>query len=306
MMGLPNGCCPDDRQDAEGGSRGCGPGGSAVTDHKRRAAEIVKGALVTLALLGVLGVAALFMGSRGAGVARVENRHVQRATELYVDARSQLHAVVQEAEDNGEFVPFLDLTEIRLGRDPMVVCDSIESALAESLVQVRLAFQKEEPREEAPRLVVVKPAADAGLTEAQLGTVQSMLAKRGLTFELVLDDDDARLPDTYYQMDLEWEGTAEQGVLTGSCRGYSPNDEVWTFGFGDIPYGLPPQVTTSDTWQTIFGQVAGAGVLGALILLAYLFVDAGAHGRYTWPLRIGTAAAFVAVCILLWQIGLSG
>ncbi len=195
MMGLPNGCCPDDRQDAEGGSRGRGRGGCAVTDHKGKAVEIVKGALVTLVLLALLGVAGLFLGAPGDGVARVENRHVRRATELYVDARSQSHAVVQETEDSGEFVPFFDLTEIRLGQAPMPVCESIES---------------------------------------------------------------------------------------------------------------PPQVTPSGTWQTIFGQVAGAGVLGALILLAYLFVDAGAHGRYTWPLRIGTAAAFVAVCILLWQIGLSG
>jgi hypothetical protein len=40
-----------------------------------------------------------------------------------------------------------------------------------------------------------------------------------------------------------------------------------------------------------------------LLILAYLFLDAGRRQRYIWPRRIALAAAFAGVCVLLWRIG---
>jgi len=51
----------------------------------------------------------------------------------------------------------------------------------------------------------------------------------------------------------------------------------------------------------ILGQITVAALLAVLIVLAYLFVDAGKHDRYTWPRRIAWAVAFTAVCLLLSQ-----
>ncbi len=56
----------------------------------------------------------------------------------------------------------------------------------------------------------------------------------------------------------------------------------------------------ADVWvnrATMFGALA------VMVLLAYVFVDAGRRGRYTWPLRIGSAAAFALLCVLLWRVG---
>jgi hypothetical protein len=41
--------------------------------------------------------------------------------------------------------------------------------------------------------------------------------------------------------------------------------------------------------------------LVVLIVLAYLFVDAGRRPRYTWLWRVGIAVLFLAVCGLLAQ-----
>jgi hypothetical protein len=46
-----------------------------------------------------------------------------------------------------------------------------------------------------------------------------------------------------------------------------------------------------------------AGFFSVLLVLGYLFLDAGKHQRYIWPRRIVVAAAFTAVCVLLWRIG---
>ncbi|HUU82713.1 MAG TPA: hypothetical protein VM243_04335 [Phycisphaerae bacterium] len=39
--------------------------------------------------------------------------------------------------------------------------------------------------------------------------------------------------------------------------------------------------------------------LAAMIYLAYLFVDSGTRGHFTWPLRIFSVLAFVAICVFL-------
>ncbi|MFQ5424172.1 MAG: hypothetical protein ACE5F9_09350 [Phycisphaerae bacterium] len=51
------------------------------------------------------------------------------------------------------------------------------------------------------------------------------------------------------------------------------------------------------------GQLIAAATMGGLLVLAYVFLDAGARRRYTWPLRAGTAVVFLAICALLWRFG---
>jgi len=46
------------------------------------------------------------------------------------------------------------------------------------------------------------------------------------------------------------------------------------------------------------------GVFSLLLLLAYLFLDASRRQRYIWPRRLVIAAAFVAVCVSFWRMGL--
>lgn len=59
-------------------------------------------------------------------------------------------------------------------------------------------------------------------------------------------------------------------------------------------------VAQQPTW--IKTAIAG-GALTFLLVLAYLFLDAGQRGRYAWPLRLGTAIVFAGLCVLLWKIG---
>lgn len=50
-------------------------------------------------------------------------------------------------------------------------------------------------------------------------------------------------------------------------------------------------------------HVVRVGAFCVLLLLAYLFLDAGRRRRYIWPRRVAVAAAFAAVCVFLWRIG---
>lgn len=45
--------------------------------------------------------------------------------------------------------------------------------------------------------------------------------------------------------------------------------------------------------------IVSAIALAAMIYLAYLFLDAGTRGQFTWPLRIFSVVAFVGICIFL-------
>ncbi|MFQ5490069.1 MAG: hypothetical protein ACE5GE_05040, partial [Phycisphaerae bacterium] len=53
---------------------------------------------------------------------------------------------------------------------------------------------------------------------------------------------------------------------------------------GDIP----------GAWTAV-----SALALGVMVYLAYLFVDAGTRGQFTWRLRFFSVAAFVGICALL-------
>lgn len=47
----------------------------------------------------------------------------------------------------------------------------------------------------------------------------------------------------------------------------------------------------------------GGGTTIGLMLLTALFLDATRFGRYTLPVRVGSAATFVGLCFLLWKLG---
>lgn len=61
------------------------------------------------------------------------------------------------------------------------------------------------------------------------------------------------------------------------------------------------EVSFSTSWSN---QLLTGGALALLVALAYLFLDAGTRGRYTWPLRIGAVAMFSGLCFALWKFGL--
>ena len=60
---------------------------------------------------------------------------------------------------------------------------------------------------------------------------------------------------------------------------------------------------TSGGRRAVLSQIARAGAMAILVILAYLFIDAPRRRRYTWLVRITAAAAFAAVCVLLSQAG---
>ena len=55
--------------------------------------------------------------------------------------------------------------------------------------------------------------------------------------------------------------------------------------------------------RAVLSQIARAGAMALLVILAYLFIDAPRRRRYTWFVRITAAAAFAAVCVLLSRAG---
>lgn len=56
--------------------------------------------------------------------------------------------------------------------------------------------------------------------------------------------------------------------------------------------------------ESALGYAGRIGVFSLLLLLAYLFLDAGRRQRYIWPRRLVIAAAFAAVCMSFWRMGL--
>ncbi len=101
---------------------------------------------------------------------------------------------------------------------------------------------------------------------------------------------------------------------TGSFSPSAPNSQFAPV----IPTTLPPvgvvsevdsaSSCDSETIPCLFSSSFGGylfrgGAFGVLLVLAYLFLDAGRRGRYTWPMRFGTAVLFTALCMLLWNSG---
>lgn len=183
--------------------------------------------------------------------------------------------------------------------------DTVEAAVAEAIARLHHTFALKEPFESPPGLIVIEDTARTWLTEEQFASVKAALVRRGFKNRLVFDAEGAEKPDTYYEIKLEMDGTPERGALSARCAGYFPDDKCRTLVARDIRYGSPRQrAYFSSTTRGIIRQISGAGFLVLFIAAAYLFVDAGAHGPYTWPLRLTAAAGFAAVCLFLWYNGL--
>lgn len=60
------------------------------------------------------------------------------------------------------------------------------------------------------------------------------------------------------------------------------------------------EVEGRGTWMS---RIVTGGAVAVLITLAYLFLDSGTRGRYTWPLRFGSIVVFAGFCVLLWRLG---
>ena len=89
-----------------------------------------------------------------------------------------------------------------------------------------------------------------------------------------------------------------EGSVTADAVSLAPQSE--TGESSSMPEAIRQQRSGLHSWSK--GAVA-AGALAFLLVLAYLFLDAGRRGRYTWPLRLGTAIVFASLCVLLWKIG---
>ena len=74
----------------------------------------------------------------------------------------------------------------------------------------------------------------------------------------------------------------------------------------EAPAPTPPESNRQDSEAegrgTWLSRIANSGAVAVLITLAYLFLDAGTRGRYTWPLRFGSIAVFAGFCVLLWRL----
>ena len=64
---------------------------------------------------------------------------------------------------------------------------------------------------------------------------------------------------------------------------------------GSSSSALPRSPVRSDVVRTVLAVAA----LLVMVVLAYLFLDAGTKGYYTWPLRIGAAMAFAVLCVIV-------
>lgn len=53
--------------------------------------------------------------------------------------------------------------------------------------------------------------------------------------------------------------------------------------------------------RRVIGHAAQFFCFSLLLVLAYLFVDAGRRRRYTWLRRFAIAGAFIVACVLIWR-----
>ena len=82
---------------------------------------------------------------------------------------------------------------------------------------------------------------------------------------------------------------ADQAADDHAGRDESDTEDRWSVRGAVVEY----------SWRTFLS----AAVLAGLLAIAYLFLDANTRGHYTWPLRVGSAIAFAAICVFLWRAG---
>ncbi len=89
-----------------------------------------------------------------------------------------------------------------------------------------------------------------------------------------------------------------EGSVTADALSLAPQGDPGESS--SMPEAIRQRWSGLHSWSK--GAIA-AGALAFLLVLTYLFLDAGRRGRYTWPLRLGTAIVFAGLCVLLWKIG---
>ncbi|MCH7813261.1 MAG: hypothetical protein IID40_04490 [Planctomycetes bacterium] len=109
---------------------------------------------------------------------------------------------------------------------------------------------------------------------------------------------------------LEWEGPVTitvpvQGPIAVESQVTAPPTPLaetapWPPG---RPRTMPHDRTRVQVERPGIRTVLAAVVLAVMIFLAYLFLDSGTRGQFTWPLRIFSALAFVGICVALALFG---
>ncbi|MCP4247722.1 MAG: hypothetical protein GY778_11795 [bacterium] len=113
---------------------------------------------------------------------------------------------------------------------------------------------------------------------------------------------------------LEWEGRTtieapdrlpvEVPIVVESQVGMPPRPLAETAPWPPIQAKtMPHDRTRLQVERPGIRAVLAAVVLAAMIFLAYLFLDSGTRGQFTWPLRIFSALAFVGICVALVLFG---
>jgi hypothetical protein len=180
----------------------------------------------------------------------------------------------------------------------------VEDAITEAIAKLRRDFTRQEPNEPAPTLIVLNQGPDEWVCEDRLARVSKALAERGLPGSIVFESEASSLPDARYEVTLEFSGCEEEGVLSAECVGVFPDEKSRTIRTPAIRYEACSSSVSCVSRHPVVARIVGGGVLALLVVLAYVFVDAGTGHRYTWAMRIGAAAAFTAVCVVVSRVGL--
>ncbi|MBN1488757.1 MAG: hypothetical protein JXA69_02475 [Phycisphaerae bacterium] len=132
-------------------------------------------------------------------------------------------------------------------------------------------------------------ARDAALADAQRQI--GALASAGNRDPVAMSVGDPDVIDECVQEVAEQDGTQYMAaVLVRAVTQGSPAD-------ADVSSRavLPKGYVRSDVARIVLTVAA----LFAMVALAYLFLDAGTKGYYTWPLRVGAALAFAVLCVIV-------
>ena len=130
------------------------------------------------------------------------------------------------------------------------------------------------------RMTVAPPSQSVGATASAEGTDQTIVAEAYSVAAAQAEAESA---------DCDDESTGQM-IQSYNTEAPSPAaDRRWPVG----------RAVEQTSWRTPLS----AALLAGLLVIAYLFLDANTRGHYTWPLRVGSAIAFAAICVFLWRAG---
>ncbi|MCZ6815176.1 MAG: hypothetical protein O7F76_00595 [Planctomycetota bacterium] len=133
------------------------------------------------------------------------------------------------------------------------------------------------------RMTVAPPSQSVGATASAEGADQAIVAEAYSDYSVAAAQAEAE------SADCDDEST---GQIIQSYNTEAPSPAADRRG----PVGRAVEQTS---WRTPLSVAFLAG----LLVIAYLFLDANTRGHYTWPLRVGSAIAFAAICVFLWRAG---